>query len=283
MVSNVLAAAAILRRHFRRLRIIGLLGTAAAVGLIPLILYVPESQLAVYFLLSIVCLYAGRKVVQYFRGHGSLKQLAMEEHFLRYGATGGSMQKCVENDEHMWTRSRILAGLKAMASHRLPNNMMLEEKHRRILQRYRHAFQKMLPAVGLVDLTLLGMLLVVLLLASPSEDVSYRAMPVIAGVLAYVVALLAETMHLLVNRQLRDGLERLFYALSEWTVREGLEALSRSGAYSHQLLYFAQPWFAAVDREEEDAGASELVIGGDESVALPGIVGAEPDEEAAAP
>ena len=278
MVSNVLAAAAILRQHFRRLRIIGLLGTAASVGLVPLILHVPESQIAVYFLLSIVCLFAGRKVVQFFRAHRSLKQLAMEEHFLRYGATGGSVQKCVENDEHMWTRSRILQGLKEMAAQRIPNNMMIEEKHRRILQRYRQAFEKMLPAVGLVDLTLLAMLLVILLIA-PKDEIGFRSLPFIAGILAYVVAILAETVHLLVNRQLREGLERLFYSLSEWTVREGLEALSRSGAYSHQLLYFAQPWFAAMDRKADDAGDAALVITGDRSAVLPGVVGLENEDD----
>lgn len=268
MVSNVLAAAAILRRHFRRLRYIGLLGTASAVGLIPLVLYMPELVGVRYALLLVVCLYAGRKVVEYFRAHAALKQLSMEENFLRYGAASGSVQKCVENDDHMWTRSRILLGLKAMALHRLPNSMLVNEKHKRILLRYRRAFQKMLPRVGILDLVLL-IGVVLLLSLSPTVKIDLSALIFQAGFLALAVAIAAEISNFFVNRQLREGLERLLQTLSDWTIREGLEALSRSDAYSHQLHYFAQPWFAASPDRDDRASDASYEITGDGPPELP--------------
>ncbi len=277
MVSNVLASAAILRRHFRRLRYLALLGTASAIGLIPLVLYMPKAAGARYALLMLVCLFAGRKVVQYFRAHRALKQLSMEEHFLRYGSTVGSVQKCVENDEHMWTRSRILLALRTMTIHRLPSNMLVNEKHQKILHRYRRAFQKMLPNVGVLDLVFLAG--ISLLLATvPSVAVDFRALIFQAGFLALVVAVVTEVSHFFANRQLRGGLERLFHSLSEWTIREGLEALSRSGEYSHQLHYFAQPWFAAVATAHDESSDTALEISGDGSIVLPSSVRADQKE-----
>ena len=277
MVSNVLASAAILRRPFRRRRFLGLLGTACAVGLIPLALYMPEQLGARYALLLLVCLYAGRKIVQSFHGHAALKQLSMEESFLRYGATGGSVQQCVENDEHMWTRSRILLGLKAMTTHRLPSSMRVHEKQQRILQRYRRSFQKMMPQATLPDLVLLagGALL---LAATPSVAVELRALIFQAGFLALIVAIVSEIIHLVVNRRLRDGLERLFQTLSDWTIREGLERVSRSSLYSHQLHYFAQPWFAGTATPDEAGTRNAVEVVGDGVGVLPESVGAEAEE-----
>ncbi len=245
MVSNVLASAAILRRPFSRLRYLGLLGTACSVGLIPLVLHMPESTGGRYGLLVVVCLFAGRKVVQYFRGHAALKQISMEEHFLRYIATGGSIQKCVENENHMWARSRILGGLRTLATNRFPSNMLVSERHQRVLHRYQHAFQELMPRSSLPDILLI-LVFGIMLALTPTSDVDFGAFIYQAGFLALIVAVIGEGSHLIVNRRLHEGLNRLFQTLTDWTIREGLQKLERTGPYAHHLHYFAPPWFATV-------------------------------------
>lgn len=272
MVSNVLAATAILRLHFRRLRWVGLLGALAALGLVPLALFMPRTDWWRYVVLSLVCLYTGRKVVQFFKARSALKQLSMEDHFLRYGSSGRQIQKCVENAEHMWTRSRILAGLKVIAERRMPSDLLLDEKRQRIYYRFRHAFRPMMPRVAVLDLGLLAAISVAMATA-PAVAIDFRAVIFQAGFLALALSVAAEVSHLMVNRQLKGTLERLFNSLSDWTVREGLEAVYvHSGAYSHRLLYFAQPWFASVaDAEEDDSEKSFVTqaVDGESTALLP--------------
>ncbi|MEX0748090.1 MAG: hypothetical protein WD275_08835 [Rhodothermales bacterium] len=245
MVSNVLAAAAILRQHYRRLRSIGLLGSLTALGLVPLALYMPRVMWTQYILLSLVCLYAGRKTVQFFRSRGALKQLSMEEHFLRYGSTDGQVRKCIENEANLWTRSCILAALKEVAPRRLPEELLFDQKKDRVFGVYRRSFRQIIPHTSHLDLLLLcGILLIVF--AAPMIEIDPRAVMFQAGFLALGMAAVAEVSHVFVTRRLSGSLHRLFDSLSTWTLGRGLVGLtSRSPAYAHHLHYFAHPWFAS--------------------------------------
>ena len=245
MVSNVLAAAAILRQHYRRLRSIGLLGSLTALGLVPLALYMPRVTWAQYILLSLVCLYAARKTVQFFRSRAALKQLSMEEHFLRYGSSDGQVRKCIENEENLWTRSCILAALKDVAPRRLPEELLFEQEKDRILGVYRRSFRQIIPHTSHPDLVLLcGILLIVF--TAPMIAIDLRAVMFQAGFLALAMAVVAEASHVFVTHRLSGSLRRLFDSLSTWTLVRGLVGLtSRSPAYAHHLHYFAHPWFAS--------------------------------------
>lgn len=241
MVSNVLAATAILRQHYRRLRSIGLLGSITALGLVPLALYMPRPGWARYTLLSLVCLYAGRKAIQFFRSRLALKQLSMEEQFLRYGCAAGRVQKCIENDEHMWTRSCILRGLKGVMARPITTDMVGDEKRNRVYRQFTRAFRTLDPAHAFLDAGLLLAMLGILSLV-PSIGVDLRAILFQAGFLALAVAGVAEASHLLIHRHLIETLPRFFTALTDWTIREAFHAAVEA-SYSHRLLYFAQPWF----------------------------------------
>lgn len=241
MVSNVLAATAILRQHYRRLRSIGLLGSITALGLVPLALYMPRPDWARYTLLSLVCLYAGRKAVQFLRARIALKQLSMEEHFLRYGCNEGRVEKCIETDEHLWTRSFILMGLKGVMAHPITTDMVGDEKRNRVYRQFKSSFKTLAPPHAILDASLLLAALVILSVV-PSIGVDLRAILFQAGFLAFAVAGVAEASHLMVHRRLIETLPRFFTALTDWTIREAFHAAVEA-SYSHRLLYFAQPWF----------------------------------------
>lgn len=246
MVSTVLAATAILRQHYRRLKSIGLLGSITALGLVPLALYMPRPVWSRYTLLSLVCLYAGRKAVQFVRSRAALKQISMEEHFLRYGSTDGRMRKCIDNEEHLWTRSCILKGLKGLMAHPITTDMVGDEKRNRVYRQFKSAFRSLEPAHAFLDA---GLLLAALILLSivPSIGVDLRAILFQAGFLALAVAGVAEASHIMIHRRLLETLPRFFSALTDWTIREAFHAAVEA-SYSHRLLYFAQPWFVKEEK-----------------------------------
>lgn len=249
----------------------GLLGLLGAIGLVPLALYMPRDAWSRYVLLSLVCLYAGRKIVQFVGARGALKQLSMEEHFLRYGAAGRRVQKCVRNDDHMWTRSSIVSGLKAIANSRLAGNLMADEKRQRIYRRYRKAFRALWPRLAVADAGLVGAIAITMALA-PTIEVNLRTVMFLAGFVALALAGFVELARWFVNRQLAEGLDRWLGALSDWTLRECLHKLHhRPEAYSHQLLYFTQPWFAD-GSDEVDARDDGMYLIAERGVALPAVL-----------
>ena len=241
MVSNVLAATAILRQHYRRLRSVGLLGSITALGLVPLALYMPRPEWARYALLALVCLYAGRKAVQFVHARTALKQLSMEEQFLRYGCAAGQVEKCIETDEHLWTRSCILAGLKGVLAHPFTSDMVGDEKRNRVYRQFKRSCRTLDPSHAFLDA---GLLLAALVLLSvvPSIDIDLRAILFQAGFLAFTVAGVAEASHLMIHRRLVETLPRFLTALTDWTIREAFHSPVES-SFSHHLLYFAPPWF----------------------------------------
>lgn len=249
MLSTVLSATAVLRQHFRRIRSIGLLGSVTALGLVPLTLYMPRPDWAKYTLLSLVCLYAGRKVIQFLKSRSALRQLSMEEHFLRYGVSAGHVQKCVHTDDHLWTRSCILGGLKGLMHHPITTDLIGDEKRNRVYRQFHSAFRDIEPARAYFDIGLLTTIFA-LLIAVPSIGINLRAIMFQAGFLALAVAAVAEASHLMIHRKLFETMQRLYSALTEWAIREAFHA-AVSVSYSHRLLYFAPPWFAG-ERETSE-------------------------------
>jgi hypothetical protein len=275
MVSNVLAAAAVLRRHYRRLASMSLLGLLGAAGLVPLVLYMPREDVARYLLLLLVCVYAGRKIVQLVHARAARKQLATEEHFLRYGSSSRRMQKAVRNEDEMWQRSAVVSGLRAIDSHPVRDGLMAEERRRLIYRRYRQAFRTLRPSLAVFDALLIAVLVATMLLA-PRIQVSLITMLFLAGFVALALTGAVEAARWFVHRQLAESLERWFDALSDWTLRVSLEQLhARSEAYAHRLLYVAQPWFADGG---ESSGADRTgvnVLAGDGGSLPSGIAGDE--------
>lgn len=244
----------------------GLLGLVTAFGLVPLALYAPRTDGWRYLILSFVCLYAGRKVMQLLGARAALKQISMEEHFLKYGSSGRRVQKCVEHEDHLWKKSRVVDALKRISTNRLPTTLMIDEKRTRIYRRFRHAFRFMLPRFVVVDMGLVAAI-VVGLVAAPILTVDLGAVMFQSGFLALAVAGAVEISRWAVNRQLAETLDRWFNALSEWTIREGFERLHlQAGPYSHRLLYFTQPWFADGSEDEENAREGLYVVTGDGEV-----------------
>ena len=240
----------------------GLLGAVTALGLIPLSLYMPRWDWARYTLLSLVCLYAGRKVVQFLRSRAALKQLSMEEHFLRYVSSAGRVQKCIENDTHLWTRSCILGGLKGVMHHPITTDMIGDEKRDRVYRQFHRAFRQLEPSHAYGDVVLL-LSLFALLSTVPSIEVNLSAIMFQAGFLALAVAGFTEFSHLMIRRRLIETMRRFYGTLTEWAIREALHA-EVTASYSHRLLYFAPPWFAdSSDSDEpEPADAALLVVAG---------------------
>ncbi len=258
MLSTVLAATAVLRRDFRRLRSVALLGAVTALGLIPLSLYMPRADWARYTLLSLVCLYAARKLIQFLRSRVALKQLSMEEHFLRYGSSVQRVRRCMEHDAHIWTHSCILGGLKGVMQHPITTDLIGDEKRDRVYRQFHRSFRKLEPARAILDGGLLLGMLVVLSL-TPSITVSFGAVLFLAGFLSLAIASFAEISHQMIRRQIFETMRRVYGALTEWAIRDALQS-AVTASYSHRRLYFAQPWFAHAPRPDGDGATGSAAV-----------------------
>ncbi|MEX0822335.1 MAG: hypothetical protein WD021_09340 [Rhodothermales bacterium] len=250
----------------------GLLALAGAVGLIPLVLYAPRHDGWRYTLLFLVCLYAGRKIVRFVRARRAQKQLNVEEHVLRYGSSGRRVQKCIQNGEHMWTHSRIVAVLTDISRDRFPTELTLEARRRRIYTRYRQAFRDLRPQNGLLD-TVLVVSVAGLTGLVPTIEVDLRTVLFLGGFLALSVVASVECVRWFADARLSSAVDRWFGALSEWTLRDCLEVLqAHESAYSHRVLYYTQPWFAGGPSSKGGTSDDDLVLRAGDGLNLPSTI-----------
>lgn len=252
MYHDVFAASAVLRGQFRRVKSLGMAGACCALAAVPVALQVPQHLAVRYAAILLLCVYCARKVVQMFRSRGAVKQISMEEHFVKYDVSGEHVQKCVSVDRHLWTRSCILSALKALAKRQARTLGFDPGKAELLTGQYRRAFRRLTHRYAAIDLAILAAVALLLILA-PKLDVELRSMAFQAGFLAFCVAVAAEVAHVSGVRRMEESLHGLFTALSQWTLARGFDDLVvRPVPFTHVPVYYAQPWFAEDGRNTSD-------------------------------
>lgn len=230
---------------YQRLRIVAALQAILAVSALPFVILTPRLAAATVLLVLVLGAYAAAKGYVAVKHTRVLKQLRLEERFLRDLPRGEKLVALLARDNHLWSSSRLWIGLRALLTQPLPHLLLVDEKRKRIERHYHRAirdlqprrFNGYLPAVlGLVGFWHLTWIL---------SGVSGGAFLLTAGLLSGVLAL--EVLQTGIQWGICHQFTLLEQALCDWTLynRFELGVSSREKNYVHRLLYQARPWFLA--------------------------------------
>jgi len=241
-------AALVLHGHhlcqaFRRLGTVHAVQIMLVLGLLPLIVLTPRVVPATVLLVLAMMLYAAVKGRAISRSRHVLKQLRLEENFLRQVHRSEHLLALLNGDGHLWSGSRLWAGLRSILSSPLPDLLHFDEKKRRLQRHYHRAVRDLQPAK--YNLEVLVLLLAILFWDSLSDPLflDAGATSVIAGFWATMLAL--EALQSGLHWALSHAFEAAESDLAEWTLANRLEhgAEPPGRPYVHHLLYRARPWF----------------------------------------
>ncbi len=231
-----------MRRQIRRLQQITVAGTLATLAASAVLLTTPEVLwLRVLLLLALVG-YLHRKLRQIYWAHRAVKQLRLEEHFVRHGPTPEEVLTCVRRRNHLWTQSLTLKALKSLLAPASEEALRVGEKGKHVRRQYRRSFGALCPSRVPVDLVWCVGLLLLWLWSAP-QALPQAMSPLLAlGAAAMLVLLLTEVVQTVLRADLRDGFEAFTTLLSDWTLarrfEETLQA-ARQKHYRHTPLYRA--------------------------------------------
>ena len=228
---------------YRRLRSVAAVQGVLAVATLPFVLFTPRVIPATVLLVLVLIGYAALKGRSLLRYSHTLKQLRLEERFLKEVTRGNVFQHLVSEHEHLWSTSRLWIGLRAVLLQPLPYLLLIDEKRRRIERHFHRAIRDLQPRK--VNLHAPAFLVIVVFwdFARILEAADGVGFVVTAALFATILAFeaLQTGLQWTVGRNFAD-LER---ALCAWTLANKFEqGFAPSGKhYVHRLLYEARPWF----------------------------------------
>jgi hypothetical protein len=252
MLTILLAALAHLRQVFRRHRLLALVEGLAAVGLLPLLSFASRFAWIRGLVVALLVVQGVRSVLLFVRADAALRQLHLEEAFLRASHDPLTLRQSLRDRDPGGRPSRILQGLRAARSRPMPG-LLAEERRQRLYQMYRHAFQRYNPGRPYTALVVVGLVGAGLVAASPLR-LPPPTFPFLSGVLALLLSIAAAGASLVLRLQAARRLDHFTLALAEWTLSEPLaDALYRPAGqgYAHTVHYQAPSWFAG---EQNGAG-----------------------------
>ncbi|ARA92996.1 hypothetical protein AWN76_007375 [Rhodothermaceae bacterium RA] len=188
--------------------------------------------------------YFGRKVFQIYRSIRTLRQLRLEQAFVRHADRLAKRRQCLHRCDHLWNRSYILTALRAVAARPMPRLLLAEKRLQHVAD---HIHRGLHPLrFGRLNLDLLLLLLALGHLAvTPLSASGPLLLALFAGTAAL---LLAEMLQSVLLWRLHRNLHTLEATLGTWTLHgpfsEALHEPERK-PYVHTLLYRDRPWFSA--------------------------------------
>lgn len=248
MSPTILAPISHLRRGYRRSRYFSILQCISGLGLIPMLIYAPRYPAARNIALVLLGCYLIRQIVQGLRAHFGIKQLGLEEHFIRHIHDPDRLHQCLRTDDHLWGRSVILQSLRRLLAQPVPGLLLIEEKQQHAAEHYRRAFRRIRPAASWLDLLLL-LLLGGVLAFTPLIPIDLHALMFQSGLMALALTVLAEGSQCWEQRRMAYHFTQLSEALGTWTLTRQRTEEAHHGSrkpYGHTLLYQAPPWFIAL-------------------------------------
>lgn len=236
--SPIRAEAASLYASYRWLRRAAWAAGAAVLALTPLAFILPAAAWQSALFLALAVSYGASKGRCAFRTQQALWHLSLEERFLQQPLEAPPLRDCLRQQDHLWTHSRAMQGLRQALRCLRPALPSAEEKRRRVQACYRRAFRAARPSIWSLDLGL-----AVLLVAGGAALGAFSS---ILGAAALGIVVVLEGAQGALRRALRRGYDALAATLADWTLARHADGALRAEAddpYRHVLLYKAQPWF----------------------------------------
>lgn len=241
MSRRIFAHLATLRYQVRRIEQATVLGTVALVPCTALLLMTSGTRWpSLVLLLLVLAGYLRRKISRIKRARQTLKQLRLEERFVRHRPAPQQVLTCTRRLNHLWTHSLTLKGMKALLAHPPARRLPIEDKRRYVRRHYIRAFTPLWPSSFPVDLLLFAALGLFWLWFVPEALLQAPSPGVLAGAGLLLVILVAEIIQTVLQADLRDGFDHLATLFSDWTLAQPFEETlhtNREKTYRHTALY----------------------------------------------
>ena len=220
MSRRIVAHLAALRYQIRRIEQATVLGTVALVPCAVILLTTLGPSWSSLVLFLVLVGYAQRKMGRMAQARRTVKQLRLEEQFVRHRPASRHMLTCTRRPTHLWTHSLTLKGLKALLAHPPARRLPVEDKQRYVQRHYLRAFTPLRPSLLPVDLLWLSALGLLWLWFAPAALLQAPPPEVLAGAGLLLIILVAEIVQIVLQADLRSGFEHLASLVSEWTLAQ---------------------------------------------------------------
>lgn len=243
MIAALLAHVVRLRHAYRRVEQSAWLAGLAGLGVLPLVLSAPRLAWVQGLCGLLVSVYAIRQGSRAARVRQRVRQLRLEEQFLRSSHEPARLRQYLYQRDHLWTGSRLFQVLRSQSAHPHPEGASLPKQQAFLQDRFRRA----LTRSGLGALRIDGILLAsaaVLFTAFPHLPVASGSLLFLTGLLAGVLALGATLAQVPARLALDRLLDAFTLMLAEWAVNIDLTEAAPdvpAGSYTHTLRYQSPP------------------------------------------
>ena len=229
-----------MRHQVRRIRRTALFGLTAMFPCAALLLATTEARWLSLMLALILAGYLHRKLRQVFWARRTVKQLRLEEQFIRHGPTPEQVLTCTRRYDHLWTHSLTLRGLKALVEHKPASPLAAEAKQAHIHRQYARTFKRLRPSSLPTALIWFAALGLCWLWFVPDALLQDMPPPVFAGLILLLLILVAEVVQQILRSDLREGLDYFLTLLSAWTHTQAFDTAFDTVSekpYRHTALY----------------------------------------------
>ena len=242
MSRRLFAHLAALRYQIRRVERAAVLGTVALIPCAVLLLTTLDANWMRLVLFFVLAGYLWRKGRQILRARRTVKQLRLEEQFVRHRPASTHLLTCTRRPNHLWTHSLTLKGLKAMLENPPPRRFSVKDQQHLVRRHYLRSFAPLWPSPFPVDLLWLAAVGLLWLWLIPDAYLQAPAPTVLAGAGLLLLILVGEIIQVVLQADLRGGFTHLTSLLSEWTLVQPFEETLqtvREKPYRHTSLYRA--------------------------------------------
>lgn len=240
MSRPLFAHVAAMRHQIRRIRRTTVLGTVAMLPCAALLLATTPANWLILPLVLALAGYLQRKVRRVFWARRALKQLRLEEQFLRHSPKTAHVLTCLRRYNHLWTQSLTLKSLKALAKDRPSPALPTSTKQAHIYWHFTRSFKPLRPAHLPADLVWFIAVGLLWLWFVPEAVLSIMPAPVFAGLALLLLILTAEVIQFILSADLRDSFIPFATLLSAWTLTHDYETAFETvdeKPYRHTALY----------------------------------------------
>jgi len=239
---RIFAHLAALRHQIRCIEQATVLGTVALVPCAAILMMTSGMQGSSLVLMLVLVGYLQRKIGQVVRARRAVKQLRLEEQFVRHLPAPTQVLTCMHRPDHLWAHSLTLKALKALFANPPVPRLSVEDKPRFVRRHYIRSFTPLWPSRIPVDLLWFSALGLFWLWVVPEALLQAPSSDVLASAGLLLIILGAEALQIVLQADLRGGLEHLATLLSDWTLAQDFPLdMVREKPYRHTSLYRSPP------------------------------------------
>ena len=225
-----------------------------------ILLATTEARWLALVLALILIGYTHRKLRQVFWARRAVKQLRLEEQFLRHGPTPEQVLTCTRRYDHLWTQSLTLKGLKTLFERPQGASLPGSTPQNPLDDPYTRAFKTLRPSPWPGALIWFAALSLGWLWVVP--DALLHDMPplIFTGLTLLLLILVAEVVQQILCADLSDGFDHFLTLLNAWAHTHAFDTAFdtvREKPYRHTALYrsWVFPRTAAVAEASNDTPA----------------------------